>query len=127
MDIFEILTQITTLNFCYFSNSRKMNVRLLQTEYYEYKNIFYEIQKKYPSWTNHYWTDEIVLTEEAKEDIKKYSAIQVKVRDRFIKNVQMYCKNYPNEEISKNRFLKEYEEYPYRLHQNMNTLIEDLL
>ena len=127
MNVFEILTQITTLNFCYFSNSRQMNVRLLQTEYYEYKNIFYEIQKKCPNWTNHYWTDEIVLSEEAKEDIRKYSEKQVQVRDRFIKNVQMYCKNYPNEEIAKNRFLKEYEEYPYRLHQNLDTLIEDLL
>jgi hypothetical protein len=123
--ICETINQITTLNACYFSTSKQMNIRLLQTEYYEYRNIYYECKNKYPNYKGGmYDIDE--LPDQMKDDIKKYSKNQELVRERLISNCQSYCKNYPDEKLCTNRFLKEYKEYPYRLHQNMETIIEDL-
>ena len=72
-------------------------------------------------------TDEYdALPLQMRNDITEYSTKQFLVRNRLISNVLVYCNNYPNEKIAQNRFLKEYEQYPYRLHQNMVTLMDDL-
>lgn len=126
-NVYETIKQITTLNTCYFSTSKQMNIRLLQTEYYEYTNVGYLFKKKYPDYKDNYSSDEYTqLSEQMKHDIKSESKKQEIVRERLIRNCQAYCKNYPNENLCSNIFLKEYKEYPYRLHQNMETIIEDL-
>lgn len=38
----------------------------------------------------------------------------------------IYCKKYPTDKISKNRFIIEYHEFTYRLEQNISTVILDL-
>ena len=127
MNLYSIFTQIATLNFCYFATSQQMNIRLLRTEYYEYVNVYYELKRKCPDYKAYMDGDEYNrLSEKSKEYIKIYTKKQERIRDRLIKNCEIYCENYPNEKMASNRFLKEYEAYPYRLHQNMDTLIEDL-
>ena len=127
MNVFEIWKQITTLNFCYFATPQQMNIRLLHTEYYAYRNVYYELKRKYPDYKDYSYIDEYNLFPEImKSDIKKYTKKQELIRDRLIENVKLYSKNYPDEKIAQNRFLKEYEEFPYRLHQNIPFLMEDL-
>ena len=127
MDCFEIFQKITTLNFCYFSTSQQMNIRLLQTEYYEYTNVFDELKKHYPDYKNYLNVDEYnLIPERMKNYIQIYTKKQALIRDRLIQDCIQYCEKYPDEKLASNRFLKEYEEYPYRLHQNMDTIIEDL-
>ena len=127
MKIFEFVKQMSVLNVCYFSTPQQINIKLLQTEYYEYTNVGYEFINKYPSYTGYYNIDEYTnLSEQMKNDIGIYTKKQEIVRERLIRNCQSYCKNYPDEKLCTNRFLEEYTKYPYRLHQNMNTIIEDL-
>lgn len=127
MNIYEIFQKIATLNFCYFSTSQELNIRLLKTEYYEYIDVYYELKKKYPDYQNYQTVDEYdIIPERMKNYIKIYTKKQALIRDRLIQDCQNYCEKYPDEKLAKNRFLKEYEEYPYRLHQNMDTIIEDL-
>jgi hypothetical protein len=127
MNIFEIWKQIATLNFCYFATPQQMNIRLLHTEYYEYINVFNIFKQKYPNYNGMYNVDEYkVLPEKMKDDITVYAKKQRIVRDRLIEHCKLYCIDYPNEKLAQNRFLKEYDEYPYRLHQNIETIIENL-
>lgn len=127
MNIYEILKKITTLNFCYFSTSQQLNIRLLQTEYYEYINVYYELKNKYPNYTSSYTIDEHnLIPERMKNYIRIYSKKQALIREQLIQDCIQYCEKYPDEKLASNRFLKEYEEYPYRLHQNMYTILEDL-
>lgn len=127
MNIYEIFQKIITLNFCYFSTSQQLNIRLLKTEYYEYINVYYELKKKYPDYQNYVDTDEYnLIPERMKNYIQIYTKKQELIREQLIQDCIQYCKKYPNEKLAKNRFLKEYKEYPYRLHQNMDTIIEDL-
>lgn len=126
-NVYETIKQITTLNTCYFSTSKQMNIRLLQTEYYEYTNVGFLLKKKYPDYKDNYSSDEYThLSEQMKHDFKSESKKQILIRERLIFNAQTFCKNYPDENLCSNIFLKEYKEYPYRLHQNMETIIEDL-
>ena len=127
MNIYEILKKITTLNFCYFSTSQQLNIRLLQTEYYEYTDVFDELLKKYPAYKTYVNIDEYnLIPERMKNYIRIYSKKQALIREQLIQDCIQYCEKYPDEKLASNRFLKEYEEYPYRLHQNMYTILEDL-
>ena len=127
MNIYEILKKITTLNFCYFSTSQQLNIRLLQTEYYEYTDVFDELLKKYPAYKTYVNIDEYnLIPERMKNYIQIYSKKQALIRDQLIQDSIQYCEKYPDEKLASNRFLKEYKEYPYRLHQNMDTILEDL-
>jgi len=42
------------------------------------------------------------------------------LRDNLIYNLIAYFISYPNEKISNNCFIKEYNQYPYRLEQNLS-------
>ena len=127
MNVYELVKQIATMNICYFSTPQQMNIRLLQTEYYEYRNIYYGFKNEYPNYKGGFTLDEYTnLSEQMKNDIRTHTKKQEIVRERLISNCQAYCKNYPNEKLCTNRFLEEYTKYPYRLHQNMETIIEDL-
>jgi len=127
MNIYEIFKKIATLNFCYFSTSQQLNIRLLQTEYYEYTNVFDELKKKYPAYKSYVNIDEYnLIPDRMKNYIRIYSNKQSLIREQLIQDCIQYCKKYPDEKLANNRFLKEYKEYPYRLHQNMETIMEDL-
>ena len=127
MNIYEIFKKIATLNFGYFSTSHQLNIRLLQTEYYEYTNVFDELKKKYPDYKSYVNIDEHnLIPERMKNYIRIYSKKQALIREQLIQDCIQYCEKYPDEKLASNRFLKEYEEYPYRLHQNMYTILEDL-
>jgi hypothetical protein len=41
-------------------------------------------------------------------------------------NLFAYCQNYPEEKISQNRFIHEYKEFPYRLEQNIDEVLDEL-
>lgn len=127
MEIMDILKQIYTLNFCYFATPQQMNIRLLHSEYFEYTNVFYELKRKYPGYRGNYDVDEYnIIPERMKNYIQIYTKKQALIRDRLIEHCKLYCKLYPNEKLAQNRFLKEYDEFPYRLHQNIDSLMEDL-
>jgi hypothetical protein len=44
----------------------------------------------------------------------------------LINNILCFCKNYPDEPVNKSRYIKEYKEFPYRLEQNLKSVMLDI-
>lgn len=54
-----------------------------------------------------------------------YTKIIKEKEEKLVNNLHCYCKNYPDEKINTcNECIFEYKEYPYRLIQNLDKIIE---
>jgi hypothetical protein len=91
-----------------FYNTKEIHKLLIRQSYNDIKDE-----------TDNFKNDDTQTELQHREKIRKLIKI-------FINNLLNYCKNYPHDKISKNRFINEYNEYPYRLEQNISEVILDL-
>ena len=110
-----------------FYNTKEIHKLLIQKSYNDVKleiNIF---NNKYPNFKEYIICDEYNnLNEETKKEWNDYVKKIENLKKIVINNLINYCKNYPSDKISENRFINEYNEYPYRLEQNIDDVILDL-
>jgi hypothetical protein len=110
-----------------FYNTQDIHKILIQKSYDDIvleRNTF---NNKYPNFKGYLIGEEQnKLNEETKKDWKQYVKKIEILKQILINNILNYCKNYPNSCISKNRFINEYEEYPYRLEQCLGEVILEL-
>jgi len=78
-------------------------------------------QDMYPYMDSKKWDS---LSEEQKNVYSKNAKEQHKLIKEMVSLVKLYCEQYPGEKICDYRFLKEYDEYPYRLEQNLPDFIK---
>jgi len=110
-----------------FYNTKDIHKLLIQHSYNDFNSEIKIFNTKYPNFKGYVIGDEHdKLTEETKKDWNEYREKVNKLQTILINNLLYYCKNYPMEKISKNRFINEYEEYPYRLEQNIDYVLSDL-
>lgn len=122
-----IVKEIAIFKCGYFLSAQQINIQLLRKEYFEYTNVHNEMIAKHPKFVNSYYQAEYNnFSQQLKDDIEHFSNKQRIIRDRFINNARVYSVNYPNEKIAKNICLIEYDEFPYRLHQNVKSLFDDI-
>jgi hypothetical protein len=57
-------------------------------------------------------------------DMKQSRTQQTRIIHEFVANVEAFCIAYPDEPICKNCFIRDYPEYPYRLEQNMQSVVD---
>ena len=65
----------------------------------------------------HFFTQTILLP----FMVTKYQNVKI-----LINNILCFCKNYPDEPVNKSRWIKEYKEFPYRLEQNLKSVMLDI-
>ena len=104
-----------------FYNTQETHKLLIQQSYNDLKNEIKRFHNVYPVGYN--MNEE---NETTKKDWEEYFEKTGKLRNIIANNLLYYCKNYPDEKISKHRFINEYEEYPYRLEQNFSEVILEL-
>ena len=63
------------------------------------------------------------ITYQLKYELKEIEIKQYKKLNELIKIIKIYCKKYPNEKIAKYQHFKTYDQYPYRLYQNIEEFI----
>jgi hypothetical protein len=111
----------------FFYNTKEINKLLIKQSYNDVEKEFNIFNNKYPNFTGNIIGDEYNnLDEETKKYWNEYREKIYKLKKIVINNLLNYCKNYPDDKISKNRFINEYKEYPYRLEQNIHNVILEL-
>jgi hypothetical protein len=63
-------------------------------------------------------------TEMNKKELQKYYTKRNDIRDELIELLKIYCRKYPSERICEYIHFKTYDEYPYRLHQNISSFMK---
>jgi len=111
-----------------FYNTKEIHKLLVKSSYNDFDTEINNFNNKYPNFKGYIIGGEESnnLDEETKKDWNMYKEKMNKLERIFINNLFNYCKNYPDEKISKNRFINEYAEYPYRLNQNISGVMLDL-
>ena len=110
-----------------FYNTKEIHKLLIQKSYNDVKLEFNKFNNKYPNFKGYIVGDEYNnLNETTKKEWNEYKEKTENLKKILINNLLYYCKNYPDDKICKNRFINEYEEYPYRLEQNISEVILDL-
>lgn len=110
-----------------FYNTQDIHKILIKQAYDDYINIYHAYKKKNPNYNGYYTMDEVQkLDEKQKREWKIYRDRRREKEKILIKNILTYYKNYPCSKIGNNRFVKEYDEYPYRLEQNLSWIITEL-
>ena len=110
-----------------FYTTQDIHKILIQKSYDDIVLVRNTFNNKYPNFKGYLIGEEHdKLNEETKKDwneyIKKIEILKLIV----INNILNYCKNYHNSKISGNRFVHEYEEFPYRLEQCLGEVMLDL-
>ena len=110
-----------------FYNTQDIHKILIKKAHDDYISIYDAYKKKNPNYIGYYTIDEIQnLDEKQKREWKKYVDIRREKQKITIENILVYSKNCPDSEVSKNKFVKEYDEYPYRLEQCLDWVISEL-
>jgi hypothetical protein len=110
-----------------FYSTQEIHKLLIQRSYGDIKVEMDIYKKKYPNSIEYLLGDEYNnLSKESKEEWDNYIKKIKNLEKILINNLLNYCKNYPQTKISKNRFINEYKEYPYRLEQNIYEVISEL-
>lgn len=110
-----------------FCDTQQINKILIEESYDDYINEIKCFSNRYPHLKeSNYINNYQKLNEEDKIIFDNYFNKVKKLKQIVVNNLVIYSKNYPNEKISKNRFIKEYIEYPYRLEQNIDNVILEL-
>ena len=91
---------------------------LILSSFRDFKNVHRTFTKKHPHYT-YYVDNNIKMNEEMNNDLRNASDEQGICVDQFVSNVRSYCKYYPDEKICRWPDIKDYEEYPYRMKQNI--------
>ena len=58
--------------------------------------------------------------------LKKHSLKIKELEKTLINDILAYCKNYPLEKICKHKYIIEYKENPWRLHDNVDSILAEL-
>lgn len=110
-----------------FYNTEEIHKLLIKKSYNDLTSEINIFNNKYPNLTGYITIDEYDnLHEETKKNVDKFKEKIKKLEKIVINNLLNYCKNYQNNKISKNRFINEYNQYPYRLEQNIDDVILEL-
>ena len=110
-----------------FCNTQEINKLLIQESYDDYKTIVFNFNIKHPNFQGYIVGENYDnLTEETKQEWQEYRIKRGNLLKIIINNLLNYCKNYPDDKISKNRFVNEYKEYPHRLEQNIGKVLLEL-
>ena len=111
----------------YNYNTQEINKLLVQSAYNDYNKVIQNYTNKYPNFKGSYTIIEYSnLDKKTKVEWNEYIEKMSNSKQILIYNLLNYCKNYPNEKISKNKFIDEYTEYSYRLEQNIDEIILEL-
>lgn len=105
---------------------------LIQQSFNDYKYIGTQFHKKYPMFEqvyNHefqYYTTPDLPTPPPNmfSEMKQARTKQTRIIHEFVANVEAFCLAYPDEAICKNCFIRDYPEYPYRLEQNIESVVD---
>jgi hypothetical protein len=110
-----------------FCDTQEINKLLIKESYTDYKSLISNFAKRNPNYqgsvTCHDYNN---FDEEIRNEYIQYQIQVENLKQIIINNLLNYCKNYPSEKISKNRFIHEYKEYPRRLEQNITEVLLDL-
>ena len=98
---------------------------LIQQSFNDYKLEISVFNKKYPN-INFLSSEYCNLNKNSKNEWNNYINKINNLEKILINNLINYCKNYPECKVSKNRFIHEYKEFPYRLEQNISEVISEL-
>jgi len=109
-----------------FYNTKEIHKLVIQSSYNDFNAERNKFNNKYPNFKGYIIGEESNMNEETKKDWNEYKEKMNKLETILFNNLFNYCKNYPYEKISKNRFITEYKEYPYRLQQNISDVMLDL-
>jgi hypothetical protein len=110
-----------------FCDTKEMHKLLIRESYDDYKIAKKKWKDKYPNLTglvniNLYNN----LNNTCKNEWIEYQAYIYSLKEILINNIISYCINYPDDKISKHRFINEYKEHPYKLEQNIGQVLLDL-
>lgn len=110
-----------------FCDTQEMHKLLIRESYMDCKYLINKYQREHPNFLAPIVLDDFnVLSKEERKELIEYKIKLENVRNVLINNLLCYCVSYPNEKISKNRFIKEYKEYPYHLEQNIDEVLLEL-
>jgi hypothetical protein len=117
------------LFFSFDNITKNIHKILIKSTFRDYINENKKFMKKYPKYN--YYVDNLLenydkMDQSLKKDLIKTSDTQDEIMKKLISNLNSYCKNYPHEKICQNRFLTEYSLYPYRFHQNVSKIVNEL-
>ena len=100
---------------------------MIQSTYDEYTSVGKNIMKKHPIINSYMSIDEYnALREQEKVELHIAKKHQQEIQDELIHLVKIYCKKYPHETFCNYHHLKTYDEFPYRLKQQMKDFINKL-
>ena len=108
-----------------FYNTKELNKLLIIKSYNDLKNEIINFNKQYPNFNGNI-IGEKFNNEKEENEWYIYKKNFNKLEKIVINNLLNYSINYPNEKISKNRFISEYYEFPYRLEQSLEDVIKEL-
>ena len=113
------------LNFLSFCSKKELYRATIYSCYNEYKACFYNVKNQHgdvnPYMDSHEWDK---LTYDAKTCLRENARKQDELVNEMVELLKVYCKKYPEEKICNYTHLKTYDEYPYRLQQNIPTFIK---
>jgi hypothetical protein len=110
-----------------FYNTKEIHKILIQKSYNDIKLEINNFNNKFPNINEYIIGNEYNnLNEATKKEWHEYREKIQKLKKILINNLLYYCKNYPDDKVSKNRFINEYNDYPYRLEQNIYEVILEL-
>lgn len=91
---------------------------LILSSFRDFKNVHRTFTQKHPQYA-YYVDNNVKMSNEMNADLRKASDEQDLCIEQFVSNVRNYCKYYPDEKICRWPDIKDYEEYPYRMRQNI--------
>jgi hypothetical protein len=103
-----------------FYTAKDIHKLLLRKLYSDYNEIMNKYRKKYPIKGLYYSTDDIEkFSEERKTEWDEHRINVNNAEYILILNLLCFCENYPDELVSKSRWIVEYKDFPYRLEENV--------
>ena len=111
-----------------FYTTKDFHKLLVQKSYDEYNVCYNKYAKKYSNEFGVTYTfneiekfgyENIIEWRKDHENLEELEKI-------LINNILCFCKNYPDEPVNKSRWIKEYKEFPYRLEQNLKSVMLDI-
>ena len=110
-----------------FCDTQEMHKLLIRESWNDCKYLIDKFSSDRPTFAGSIVVDDYNnLSNEEREEFIEYKLKLEELINIVIHNLICYCANYPNEKISKHRFIREYKEYSYRLEQNINKVLLEL-
>ena len=110
-----------------FCDTQEMHKVLIRESFDDYKSEIIKFKKIYPTLMGVVNIDDYYkMDQQTKNEWQEHHVKLDKLKKIVINNLINYCENYPNEKITKNRVINEYDEYPYRLELNISEVLLDL-